>query len=96
MDEIQQLIGINDRASAFEYLQNADKKVMHQIAWRMIYEGVHDDTFIAKITCSPVADTDIQELRTFLTIEEADEYIDYKTWKGLIEEIQKANAKDEE
>lgn len=69
MDEIQQLIDINDRPSAFEYLKNANKKTMHQIACRLIYKGVEDDDFIAKITSCPL--TVIKELRNYLSFEDA-------------------------
>ncbi|MEC0136706.1 hypothetical protein P4H94_07380 [Paenibacillus macerans] len=69
MDEIQQLIEINDRKSAFQYLENANKRAMHQIACRLVYKGVEDNAFIAQITSCPVAE--IEELRTSLTFEEA-------------------------
>lgn len=69
MDEIQQLIDINDRPSAFEYLENANKRTMQQIACRLIYKGVEDDDFIAKITSCPL--TVIKELRNYLSFEDA-------------------------
>ncbi|WDM21286.1 hypothetical protein [Paenibacillus polymyxa] len=67
MDKIQQLIDINDRASAIEYLEESNKKTMHQVACRLIFKGL-DDAFITRITSRPK--TEIKELRAYLTFEE--------------------------
>jgi len=69
MDEIQQLIDIHDRNSAFEYLKKANKRAMHQIACRLIYKREENNVYIAQITSCSVAE--VEELRAYLTVEEA-------------------------
>lgn len=69
IDDIQHLIDINDRNSAFEYLKYSQQRTMREIACRLIYKGIEDNTFISQITFRPIAE--IEELRTSLTLEEA-------------------------
>lgn len=68
IEDIQQLIKINDQASAVEYLESLKKRATEQITCRLIYKGM-DDEFIAQVTSSPI--TLIEELRnTYLTVED--------------------------
>ncbi|MBS5913105.1 MAG: hypothetical protein KID09_21195 [Paenibacillus macerans] len=69
MDEIQQLIDIKDRKSAFEYLSSLNKRVKRQMAARLIYRGVKDNKYIADIILC--RQEEIEELRTSLTFDEA-------------------------
>ncbi|MCM2999982.1 hypothetical protein M3647_21130 [Paenibacillus cellulositrophicus] len=69
MDEIQRLIEIQDRKSASNYLQDLNKKMMRQIACRLLHTGEESDQCIAGITFIPAKE--IKELRTYLTYEEA-------------------------
>lgn len=68
-DDIQQLINISDRTSAFEYLRNFNKRTMRLVACRMLHKGERDDVYISQVTfCKQ---EEIEELRSYLTITEA-------------------------
>lgn len=67
-DEIQELMDITDRVTAFEFLEKMKKEEMFLIACRMIEQGEQDDNYISRITLCRAEE--IKHLRSFLTLEQ--------------------------